>query len=103
MPMPRPLTRRLSDLAIDALAEAYGIECPLRRDRITELLKRVNSKAELLHQARLVARGIEDTGHVSDWQQRRVESWKLERVGALEDLELRQGPAPTPLPTRQDW
>jgi hypothetical protein len=101
MPMPKPLTRRISDAAIDALAEAYGIECPLRRDRITALLHEINRDADTLHNVRLVTRGIQDTGGVSEWQRRRIR--EMAHVGELDRLEARQGPAPTPIPTRQDW
>lgn len=87
MGTPTPLTRRISDLALDALAVAHEIQCPVRRETVTDALRRISGQADRLHQARLVARGLEDTGHVSEWQQRKLA--EMERAGCLEDAERR--------------
>lgn len=91
MPLPKPLTTHISDLAMDALAIARNLQCPVRRESLTDLLRRINGNADRLHQARLVARGLEDTGELSDWQLRRLA--EMEKLGRLEDVERR------PLPT----
>jgi uncharacterized protein (UPF0335 family) len=95
MGMPKPLTELLIDLSLDTTAEAEGIACLDLRGRIQRNLRLMNRKAELINDARLVARGIEDTGFVSEWSRRRLRA--MERAGQLEDLERRPLPMGHPV------
>jgi hypothetical protein len=86
MPLPKPLTTRISDLLMDTLVIASRCSCTVGHT-VTSNLRRANGKVDTLHSARLVARGLEDTGRLSNWQQRKLR--QMEHLGAVEDAERR--------------
>jgi hypothetical protein len=95
MGLPVPLTRRISDLSLDAIAIAQDVSDPYQRETLIDLLRQITSATDRLDAARLISRGLEDVGDLSAWQKRRLRSL-AEHAGHLEELEHR------PLPMGRD-
>jgi hypothetical protein len=72
MSPPVPILVQIQHRAMDAIALAQDIpDAELRAEIITQL-RAITGHADLLHNARLIARGLEDRGELSAWQKRKI-------------------------------
>jgi hypothetical protein len=72
MSPPVPILVQIQHRAMDAIALAQEIPDAQLRAEIMTQLRAINCHAELLHNARLVARSLEDCGVLSAWQKRKI-------------------------------